>query len=164
MQPPEAALLQTERISEPLTEAEQEEAWEMSMYVEMFSRADSEQSKVSATKVTVPHTGQAAPAGQTTQTEPEHAHDSGRTPPNDGADDIEVQQQTLQTVLNSLKEQLEARQVADQDRGKGKAVALEKIDLEQVALHIMIRAAENGTTLDSKVQIQVDTIQARKKL
>jgi len=36
MQPPEAALLETKRISEPLTEAEQEEAREMSMYVEMF--------------------------------------------------------------------------------------------------------------------------------
>lgn len=41
---------------------------------------------------------------------------------------------------------------------------LEKIDLEKVVLLIMIRAAENGMTLDNEVQLEADAIQARKKL
>lgn len=40
---------------------------------------------------------------------------------------------------------------------------LEKLDLENVALLIMVRAAEKGTTLASEVQLQVDKIRARKK-
>ena len=40
MQPPAVAFSRAERVSEPLTEAEQEEEWETSMYIEMFYRAD----------------------------------------------------------------------------------------------------------------------------
>lgn len=112
MQPPEVALLRNERISEPLTEAEQEEAREMAMYVEMFSRPNPKQSKVSTTMVVPAPTVPPASAGQTTQAEPERDNDSDRTPPNDGEDEAEVQQKTLQVVLNSLKERLEERQWA----------------------------------------------------
>jgi len=90
--------------------------------------------------------------------------ESTKTPPNEGEHDIVAQQAMLQTVFTDLKEQLQAREDADPDRGKRKAAALEKIDLEQLALHIMIRAAEHGTTLASEVQLEVDAIEARKKL
>lgn len=41
---------------------------------------------------------------------------------------------------------------------------LEKIDLERIAMFIMIRADQQGTTLASEVRREVDAIQARKKL
>ena len=66
MQPPTVAFLRIEQITEPLTEAKQEEDRETSMYIEMFSKADLAQSKVSETQVAPAHTGQPASAGQTT--------------------------------------------------------------------------------------------------
>lgn len=70
---------------------------------------------------------------------------------NDGEDEAEVQQKTLQVVLNSLKEQLEERQWAAKDKGKRKVAEAKKIDWEALALQVMLRADKNGTTLDSEV-------------
>ena len=57
MQPPTVAFIQSEQLSVPLTEAKKEEDMETTMYIEMFSMAESEQSKVTQTKVEPTQTG-----------------------------------------------------------------------------------------------------------
>ena len=106
MQPPAVAFLRTERISEPLTEAEQEEEREMSMYVDMFPRADPEQRKVSTMKDVPTQTARPASADQTTQAEPRQDSGSERTESEDAEDEVETQQRTLHAVWNASKSSL----------------------------------------------------------
>lgn len=73
MQPPTVAFLQTEQVSVPLTEAEKEEERETSMYIEMFSMAESEQSSVTQTQA------EPTQAGQTANTEVAQDSDSENT-------------------------------------------------------------------------------------
>lgn len=128
----------------------------MTLYIEMFAKDAPTQSKQAPI-------GQIALAGQTTQTDAGQDSDSDRTPSEDEEDNVEAQHKTLQAVMERLKMQLEVQQLPAQDKGKRKADEVDSLDLEVLAMDVMIKANQNGMTLENEVQIQVDTIQARKK-
>ena len=157
MQPPAVAFIQSEQLSVPLTEAEKQEDRETTMYIEMFSMAESEQSKVTQTQA------EPTQAGQTAHTEATHDSDSEKTPSHEEEGEEEAQQKTIQAIIERLKAQLEVQQLPDQAKGKWKVDEVGSLDFKALASEVITRAKQSGTTLENEVQIQIDAIQARKK-
>lgn len=140
MQPPAIAFLRTEQVSIPLTEAEQEEERETWMYIEMFSRAEPEQSRTQAQT-------EPTQAVQIGNTEDIPDSDSERMPSNEEAGDEEAQQKIVQAIVERLKAQLPA-----QVKGKQKVDEVKNLSFEELEIEVITNAKQNQSTLENEVQ------------
>ena len=69
----------------------------------------------------------------------------------------EVQQQSIQIVMDMLQTQLiDLQQIPAQSKGKRKAYEVEAINFEEMAKSVLSQAKKNQTTIENEVQKQIN--------